>query len=862
MRHVGLCLLVLVAYVAPARAQSKTFSVNVEFDTGTFSSCVDQPTNQVQLGGTPVSKNTIIWADNYIPGWVVKIDASSGRQLGRYDSGLVYYNNDVKQGATGSRPPREMCDFATIGNCPGRITTDTNADVWIINRAFGHQGTMSKYSGDLSHCIDRNNNGKIDTSVDANGDGRIDPDDPKEFFGQADECILTTIPVGANNHWPRGVAVDKNGKVWAGTFNGQQLFRYNPAEPVTLEATVSVASFGANPYSLATGGDWVYAAGAGGPMVRVNINTLQAESIASCKGCYGIVADPGGDVAWCGGWHNSATGVLKGDFKNKTCANWSANGQGVTAVTLDMQGNVWAAAFSIASVVKFNPAGQILGTFPSGGGSPHGLSVDFQGFIWSVNDGNSTVAKLKPDGTMVNTFSLAGPGNYNWTPYIYSDFTGVQVNRQAPYARFGNWIGTYDSGFAGVPWSKVTWNNEPEGAVPTSTTLKLFIRAADDMQTLATTGFTPLVNGAKLIGVTGRYVQIEADLQGPGWATPVLSDVSVVGPCTNGHGDGCCLAPADCDDMSPCTDDQCPAPGAACVHALRKGCCNVDADCTDANKCTTDKCSGPGGTCQFAPIMGCCNVDGDCGDGNLCTADKCSGPGGTCSNPPIANCCNAPADCDDKNLCTIDVCSGPGGACSHFAKGGCCNSNAECEDNNACTDDACTGPGGSCTHAAKVDCCNVDADCDDKNACTDDACSGPGGMCSHAARNGCCNVDADCDDKNACTADSCSGPGGVCSHGQITRCCNKDTECDDGDKCTTDVCSGPGGSCTHPRVADCCNADLDCDDSNVCTNDKCSGLGGACSHDPKGAGCCRIDTDCDDGNVCTTDSCSQGSACS
>ena len=138
-----------------------------------------------------------------------------------------------------------------------------------------------------------------------------------------------------------------------------------------------------------------------------------------------------------------------------TCSTWQTNGQGNTAVTLDLQNNVWSAGYNIASVFKLSPTGVVLGVFPVGGGQPHGLSVDFQGFIWSVNDANATITKLNPDGTAVGTYTLGGPTNDNYTPYLYSDFTGVQVNRQAPYARFGNWSGTYDGVFPGIPWAKV-----------------------------------------------------------------------------------------------------------------------------------------------------------------------------------------------------------------------------------------------------------------------------------------------------------------------------------------------------------------------------------------------------------------------
>ncbi len=652
--------------------------------------------------------------------------------------------------------------------------------------------------------------------------------------------------------WPRGVAVDRNGKIWVSTFVDGKVYRYNPAEPVTLEATVNV---GGNPYSLATGGDSLFVsnAGAGGTR-RVNINSLAVDAVA-CPTTYGVVGDPGGTVAWLGAW--GANGIYKADFGNHTCTAFAGPANtGATAVTLDLQGNVWAGDYPAALVSKYSPAGVLLGNFPTGGANVHGMSVDFKGFIWTVNDANATVSKLDPNGNLVGTYSLGGKTNDDHTPYIYSDFTGVQVNRQAPYVYVGTWTGTYDGGVAQIPWASVIYNQEQQGAVPNGTTLKVFVRAADDMNTLATVGYTPVANGALLNKIVGRYAQVEADFNGPGYLTPVLSDLTINGPCKT-TGDACCLADVDCDDKNACTLDRCPAPGSACVHQAKMACCNVDGDCGDGNLCTDDKCSGPGGTCGHAPKPGCCNVDADCGDGNLCTGDQCSGPGGTCTNPPIPGCCNGNGECDDGNACTIDLCSGAGGTCSHFGKAGCCNVDGDCSDGNACHDGKCSGPGGTCTFAAKPGCCNVDGDCDDGQPCTDDKCSGPGGTCSHPAKPNCCVSASDCDDKDLCTTDSCVN--GTCVHDPILRCCNENGACDDGDPCTKDSCSGPGGGCVHDHVANCCSVAGECDDGDPCTVDQCAN--GQCAHAAKGAGCCTSDGDCDDGVACTTDRCSGGAAC-
>ncbi|MFO0758378.1 MAG: hypothetical protein U0359_17940 [Byssovorax sp.] len=726
-----------LAAPADARAQTKKFTLNADFDGGTLNNVAHAPvSDQLILGRTPVSKTTIVWSTNYLYGYVVRIDTTTGKQTGRFDSALVNINGQ----ATGARPAQEFCDFATTGNCPGRVAVDTNGDVWIVNRAFGHQGTLSKFSGNIAHCIDRNNNGVIDTSHDVNGDGLIDVNPAAgEYFGQNDECILTTIPIGPNNVYPRGVAVDKYGKIWVSTWVDGKIYRYNPNEPVALEATVNV---GGNPYSLASGGDYVFISKSGGPTTRVNITTLAQSSVnngCAGQGTYGVVADPAGTTAWLGGWFGPGTGVYKADFGANSCTNWASPGSNITAVTLDYNNNVWACGYDNASVYKYSPAGALLGTYPAGGNNPHGMSIDFQGNLWVVTHGPPQMVKINSTtGAIIGKYTISGPGVPNADPYLYSDFTGVQIDRQAPYTYVGSWDGTYDGQIANLPWSKVSWNTEAQGAVPALTTLTVSARAANTLPELGTAGFVPVQNGAAIPGLVGRYVQVRTDLKGPGFVTPVLSDISVTGPCPV-LGQACCVKDADCDDGNPCTTDTCPVPGGACVHGPAPNCCLVDGDCNDQNPCTTDTCPVPGGPCTFAPKQNCCNSNTDCNDGDLCTADICPSPGSACVYPVINGCCNTDMDCTKGNACSGATCPVPGGFCQGGPIPGCCTQDSDCVDNDLCTLDTCNVATKTCSNAPVAGCCNVDGNCNDGNECTSDHCSGPGGSCVFSPIPGCCS---------------------------------------------------------------------------------------------------------------------------
>jgi MYXO-CTERM domain-containing protein len=825
-------------------AQSKRFTVDADFNTGTLNNVSLTPSNQLGLGRTPVSMTHIVWSTNYYPGWVVRMDSLTGKQTARFDSALATINGV----ATGARPSGEFCNWSNLGNCPGRVGVDSNADVWIINRAFGNQGTLTKFSGNVAHCIDRNNNGIIDTSRDLNNDGLIDMNPANgEYFGQNDECILATIPVGGVNAWPRGVAVDKYGKIWVGTFNEGKLYRFNPNEPIALEMTVNI---GPSPYSLATGGDYLFVSnngGAGGTK-RVHITT-GAVTTAPCPATYALVADPSGQVAWLGGYP-SGLGLYRADFAtNPTTCTLTSNGLQVTAVTLDAQPApgpyVWTANYSSSTVSKYSMYGTLLSSYPAGGSAPHGLSVDFQGNLWVVIDTPPQMVKLNATtGTILGTYSLGGPSVPNSAPYLYGDFTGTQIDRQAPYTYQGSWEGTYDGTRAGLAWSKVTWNTEAQGAVPALTSLTVSARAADTLAALGTAAYAPVTNGAALSSIAGRYIQVRAAFRGPGFVTPVLSDITVSGPCA-AIGNACCVQDSDCADADACTADSCPVAGQACVHAAIASCCHTVADCVAPDACSDAACPSDGAACVYTPRANCCLSNADCADADACTRDTCSGPGGTCSHAAVFACCNTASDCSSAGVCLSTSCPAPGGVCTAAPISGCCSRAADCADSDPCTADTCNAATGVCSNVAVANCCRVNGDCDDGKACTADTCSGPGGVCSSSPIAGCCMTADDCP-ADACATSVCSGPGGHCVVTPKANCCRIAADCADQNPCTVDACPTAGGKCQNTMTAGCCVANADCDDGNRCTKDTCSFAGGACAHEAI-AGCCTEDADCQGG---------------
>jgi streptogramin lyase len=840
-------LLASTVFTSGAFAQQKKFTTNQDFDGGQGSNvchgpapkidCWDPTPDQLVLGRTRVSKLNRVWADNYIPGWIVGLDANTGKQFARFDAVIEKVNGQP----TGVPPANQSCNFASTGNCPGRVTTDVNGDVWIINRAFGQQGSLSKFSGSIDRCIDRNGNGIIETSSDINGDGIVSPLDPAEYLGQNDECILATIPLGQPNHVPRGVAVDKKGKIWASTYNGRRIYRFNPNDPVSLEAEIDLTKTAAPncyPYSMATGGDYLYVSCQGSHSgTRIHIDTL-AVTPGPCGSTYGVAASADGNRAYIGGW--GGAGLLIVDYANAPGVCQNKGGNAATAVTVDDDGSIWTAEYGANLLRKFDANGN--GLFAVGtGANPHGLSVDFSGRVWSVFHQNpyvfahSVANGANISNTLPTTPTLAGPGNFNYDDYLYSDFTGTQIDRQAPYTRLGSWSGVHDAIFPATPWTSVSWNSESLLPLPPDTKVAAAVRAADSLELLGQAAFVPVLNGAIQGVIQGRFVEVKVDLSGPGYATPVLTDLTVAGPCGDNPGPECCIADADCVAPDACSLGTCPSPGSKCVFQKKDDCCLSDLDCDDGNPCTTGTCPVAGGPCDQVKAADCCVINKDCDDGQLCTVDICSGFGGTCSNKEISGCCYEDKDCDTGNKCLTAKCPAAGQLCELTPVPGCCNVDSDCNDNNACTLDACDVATSTCKVPEKVaGCCLSDADCDDGNECTQDLCSEPGGQCKYKDVAECC-VPGGPGEGDACEPPKSPNDQAPCQAGK--KKCNPETnkfECEGAVKPSTEVCDG---------------VDNDCD-GEVDKGESLCGAGKACVQGQCASACKQGEFPCSTGQVC------------
>jgi streptogramin lyase len=507
------------------------------------------PSGALVLGSTR-TETYFAWIANYLFATVTRLDTRDGSQVAEYDSVLL-------DGRNHAAPPGQECEVERRGgNCPSRTAVDLRGAVYVANRAFFGQGTVTKIAGLESDCIDRNGDGAIQTSRDVDGDGVIERTIPGEFWGQMDECLLWTVDVGGADGIPRAIAVDASGTIWVGLNGERRAVQLDPTDGRVLR-TVDLPSTsvggGFRPYGAAADGAgnvWFVEA-ATGTIVSVDAATGRPEMMdtafsraGSCSGSYGMAIDSQ-DRVWLAGF--LCPYVFRYDPTTRTWRDFSLPMSGVTrGIAADASDRIYVATSH--DWLRFRPDGTIdasppvsrLTTFDGNtGGSMRlfsslpgrgttGVGLDSAGQVWLVNQDSSTATRVDPTTGIARDFPTG------ISPYTYSDFTGYALRT---FTAPNGYIRTVIAGCAVGPteWETVSWN----ATVPAGTRVELRARTADRVVDLATATWvgpfasrpTDLMSPPGPIG-TGRHVEIEIQLYSDGAATsPSIDDVTIQYNC-------------------------------------------------------------------------------------------------------------------------------------------------------------------------------------------------------------------------------------------------------------------------------------------------------------------------------------------
>ncbi len=402
-------------------------------------------------GGVNLEKMGNLWASNSPESTVSKVAWKTVKEVGRY----------------------KVCTD------PSRTAVDWNGDAWIGCRAGGN---VAKIAGDVSHCVDKNGNGTIETSQDLNGDGSIQPNE----MVTNDECVLFITPVLGET--TRAAGIDKDNNAWIGFYSSKTL-KYLKGTDGSVLATVALPC---PPYGLAiapNGVVWVQGPGCGLVSYDPATKAINKYNPPFSYGAYGINVDAKGRI-WLGGSFGGS-GAISYDPKSLQWVK-CAGVPGSAGIATAKDGMVYVALDCGGGVGKIDGdkcwatggiAGSYLGAM-STGGCPHGVAVDFDGFVWGVNwqQGNS-VGRADPNNMKAAPLTRT-IGN---APYTYSDMTGYALQYLSPSS--GMWTGTFFASDVLNPFSgqlAAFWKNVAvEMTVAAGATVTLRIRAADNAAALS-----------------------------------------------------------------------------------------------------------------------------------------------------------------------------------------------------------------------------------------------------------------------------------------------------------------------------------------------------------------------------------------
>jgi RHS repeat-associated protein len=459
---------------------SVNFTTSEDFLLGT-SFNIDATTMQDELQLVPPGEAQtypFIWISNSAESTVSRLDTQTGKEIGRYRTG----------GAGGD---------------PSRIAVTGRGDAWVANR--GGTGTVIKVLFD--RFVDRNGNGVVDTCQDLNGDGRITgsevlPWDANGDGSPDDERIALVVTVGGG---PRGVAIDASDKLWVSPWSGDRFYVYD-SETGALETTIQTGygSYGA----VIDGKGQLWSVTGPDSTTIVHIDATTRTFVGTVKfpaGAYGITADRDG-IVWASGGRSSW--LSRYDPATQEMRYYAINGTAFAGgIAIDRDRNVWlgSAYYSHLTKVTFESDGKTYKStaFVTVGSAPKSASLDADGYIWTVCLGSNQAYKIDPT---TNTVVPGWPVPTGSGPYNYSDMTGAV--RLTVTSRSGTWTETIDGKRPNVPWATVAVDAD----APENSTVVLRVRASNSRAALLNLPWLDVQSGSRLLGIEGRYLEIQAAL--------------------------------------------------------------------------------------------------------------------------------------------------------------------------------------------------------------------------------------------------------------------------------------------------------------------------------------------------------------
>lgn len=498
---------------------------NLDPENSEEGSMVVNPDGSLSLSSSSVSI-PFIWIANSPNDTVSRLDTTTGREVARYP----------------------------VCSDPSRTAVDLRGDGLVACRGDGRIVKIAILEVD---CIDRNNNGTIETSRDLNSDGVIGSIASGERFAYGnDECVLWNVVADPNcdtsvERCARAAGVDADNNVWAGFYGSRNLVKLDGSTGASLRTHALTFS----PYGLAIAADGMIWAASRSPMGLGKIHPVNGQlgfwAMPSGRSTYGMAIDHLGRIWVATGEHQGAS---RFDPVTETWTNfgpWSnpgpvnrGNTRGVAIKLLsDAQGNTIGSQVFLAhhewsscggtghkDVTMLDAAtGNVIRVLDIGGErGPVGVAVANDGMLWTVNQCGSNATRINPDtGAVFGSYATGS------SPYTYSDMTGYALRTIT--ARSGYYRQIFQGWDAGqTQWTTVFVEADLPGNGESF--VRMRYRVAESLVTLASSPWSasggPFPPAALpwTISATGRYIEVEVTLgTNDSSYIPTLRGVSVIG---------------------------------------------------------------------------------------------------------------------------------------------------------------------------------------------------------------------------------------------------------------------------------------------------------------------------------------------
>ena len=447
--------------------------------------------------------NNYIWIAESANGSILKVDTQNKDASGEFATVARYFTgpqrcDDYNTGGTGAK---NDCGFYSFkeGTDPSRTSVDVCSQTAFVANRNG--GSVTAFASQESDCVDRNENGSIETSR--------GPDDILAW-GE-DECMKWHTELPGNHSHIRAIAaqciatIDDGRKtfVWVGDDTSKTIWKL---DGVSGEILLTINDPPARPYGFAfCDQDTLWISGRHGNGSEVGLGYVETEQCTSENDCsmgrvgirnfasYGIACDFKNRV-WMGGDSGKIVRYTPGATPGSGTADMIDVGSGpVRGISTDERGFAYAARENSRMV-------QVLGDFSpnntsqgvawtpiddTDGRGMWGSALDTTGQIWGVGIGASfgspsntrivTAITMKSMSATLGDIEVTRDARSGILgPYTYSDMAGggLGLITQDGFLR-----ARFEKCDEDTEWDKLYW----EADTPAGSQIIWTIRVADSL---------------------------------------------------------------------------------------------------------------------------------------------------------------------------------------------------------------------------------------------------------------------------------------------------------------------------------------------------------------------------------------------